>query len=214
MSLKINYRDSFDRYEKGKFKNISSEPCVCDDFIPKRLKTFSCCQMHMKRNTKCVFTGITEESLDVKHAIWEMYPLCCLVFTSVIWFNLWNTDNQTNKRLYSRTKAEGYCRISKEPENGSGGFDLNPGETSERSYIRRSGGWDHPTSPLGAHWECSAPVQRQRDPSRTPALTHKKQHAWTGSAAQEVENKTPGKRLEDMSRSIIFWHTPSLNPKL
>lgn len=108
----------------------------------------------------------------------------------------------------SRTKAEGYCRISEEHENGSRGFDWNLGEAYKLSHIRRSGGWDLPMCPLGAQWECSARVHRQRDSSRTPALTQgKQQRAWTGSAVQEVGNKTPGKGLEDMRRrSIIFWH--------
>lgn len=69
MSLKINHlRDSFDHYEKEKSKNISSEPSACDDFYSQKTKTFSCCQMHMF-GFRSVFTEITEERLDVKHAI-------------------------------------------------------------------------------------------------------------------------------------------------
>lgn len=55
---------------------------------------------------RSVFTEITEESPDVKHAIWEMYLLCCLLFTSVIWFNLWNTIVRQTKDFTVELKLE------------------------------------------------------------------------------------------------------------
>lgn len=115
--------------------------CMWWVLLPKDKDFFMLSDAHEKKYQMFGFRSqITEESLDVKHAIWEMYLLRSLFFTCVIWFNLRNT----NIRLNSRTKAEGYCRISEEHENGNRGFDLNLGETSEMSHIRRSGGMGSP----------------------------------------------------------------------
>ncbi len=145
---------------------------------------------------RSVFTEITEECLDVKHAIWEMYLHCCLVFTSVIWFYLWNTNIRQTKAFTVELKlkviAEYLKKVWSKPwrdiwnELYQEEWGMGSPRVSFRSTLRM---------------QRSSPTAEGSQPD--PCTHTGKTTCPAGSAAQEVGNKTPGD-LRTWGEGVLF----------